>query len=50
MVRPQTSLSIIDLQYSPKYIQADSLQWVTSHPDQHVVNHSIHFIGIPTRI
>ena len=30
-----------------KYIQADSLQWVTSHPGQHVVSHSIHFIGIP---
>ena len=33
-----------------KQIQADSLQWVTSHPGQHVVNQSIHFIGIPKRI
>ena len=30
-----------------KHIQADSLQWATSHPGQHVVNHSIHFIGMP---
>ena len=33
-----------------KHNQADSLQWVTSHPGQLVVNHSIHFIGIPKRI
>ena len=35
---------------SSKRIQADSLQWATSHSGQHVVNHSIHFIGIPKGI
>ena len=33
-----------------KHIKADSLQWATSHPDQHVVNHSVHFIGMPKGI
>ena len=46
----QISLSIIDLQCSIQHIQADSLQWATSHPGQHVLNHSIHFIGIPKTI
>ena len=32
-----------------KHIQADSLQWATSHPGQRVVNHSIHFIGMHKR-
>ena len=33
-----------------KHNQADSLQWATSHPGQHVVNHSIHFIDMPKGI